>query len=195
MTFTESDRYSYNDLTKNSLVIDAGSYEGNWANLMNEKYGCQVIALEPVPEFYANIANRFAGREGIIVLNAGLAGTSRKEKFGVKGALTGIACPPDNGEAEVQLIGVAELLNTPWCLGKQIDLLKLNVEGSEFEILDAILDGGIECRFSNLQIQPHDVIPNAKMRWGFIRNRLQMNFRITHEDPALGTGWALFSLK
>lgn len=194
-TFTESDRYLY-PLTKDSLVIDAGSYQGNFAHHINEKYGCGVIALEPVREFWQKIMDRFGSdQKDIVVLNVGLASTARKEIFGLKGDMTGVAQIGAEVKTEVTLISPQDLLALPWCAGRTPDLLKLNIEGLEHEVLEAILDAGMERFFGALQIQPHSVVPNAASRWASIRNRLLMNFRITSEDPSLDQGWLLMERK
>lgn len=192
--FTENNRYDY-PLTKDSVVIDAGGYEGNFANLINEKYGCRVIVLEPVREFWMRIQERFAQRPEMVVLNVGIAGTSRKEKFGIKGDMSGITQTGAEAQTDVTLMGIDELMQLPWLFNRQVDLLKLNIEGCEFEVLEAILAAGMDVRFKHIQVQPHSVVPHASERWHGIRNRLLMNFRITSEDPNLDTGWLLISRK
>lgn len=191
--FTESHRYIY-PLTPDSLVIDAGGYEGNFANIIHEKYGCTVLVLEPVPVFCDAIKARFINTPGIKVLNVGLGPETKKEFFGIQGGLTGIANGSDH-KVQVQLISPTALLELPWCAGRTVALLKLNIEGLECDVLDAVLDAGIECRFEHIQVQFHSVIPFAAQRRAGIRNRLLMNFRLTSEDPDMDTGWSLFALK
>ena len=196
--FTESDRYLYPNLTSTSVVIDVGGYEGNWSRLIAEKYGCKNIhCYEPVPEFYKNIVARFQGTplETLIhVHNSGIGASARTEMFGVQGDRSGIVCS-GNYQQSVKIIPIAWVLRAHGGENQQIDLLKLNVEGCEFEILEALLDEGIDSAFRHIQVQPHSVVPNAKERWASIRNRLLMNFRITAEDPQLDLGWLLLERK
>lgn len=192
--FTENNRYDY-PLAKDSVVIDGGGYEGKFANLINEKYGCRVVVLEPVRDFWMRIQQRFSQRPEIIVLNIGLAGTSRRQKFGIKGDMSGIAQTDSPTQTEVALVSPVDLLQLPWFLGREIDVLKLNIEGLEHEVLEAILDEGLELRFRHIQVQPHSVVARAADRWAAIRNRLLMNFRITSEDANLDTGWLLLERK
>lgn len=187
--FSEHQRYEY-DLTPDSVVIDVGGYEGNWAKTMYEKYGCTVIVLEPVPKFYEAIKQRFANCSGIHVLNVGLGDANREHPFGIQGDRTGRFNPSDD-RVTVSIISPQTLLDSPYCNNRQIDVLKLNCEGAEFEILETILDQGLEHRFEALQAQPHSVVPDAVNRWAKIRERLLVSFEITSEDPNLDNGWLL----
>jgi hypothetical protein len=47
-------------LDEHSLVLDLGGYEGQWTSDIVARYGCRVHVFEPVPEFAAAIAKRFA---------------------------------------------------------------------------------------------------------------------------------------
>lgn len=192
--FTESMRHEY-PLTPDSIVIDAGGYEGSFAKTMAEKYGCKVFVYEPVLEFAANIVTRFQGTpltDRIKVLNAGLGAYDRKEVFGVKGDQTGIACGVPNRTEEVQIVDIVQAMELLCGADGQISLLKLNIEGMEFELLEALLDKGLTHRFDNIQVQPHEHIPRAKERWAFIKNRMLMNHRITWDAPWI---WTNFELK
>ncbi len=59
-------------LTRESIVLDVGGYEGNWAGQMDELYGCVIHIFEPVPAFAENIAARgFRGGRMCICIGMG----------------------------------------------------------------------------------------------------------------------------
>ena len=60
-------------LDENSWVIDLGGYHGVWASQMLEKYNSNIILIEPVPEFYAYLRNKFKGVSKVTVLNFGVS--------------------------------------------------------------------------------------------------------------------------
>lgn len=195
--FTESIRYQY-PLTKYSWVLDIGAYTGGTAKTLAEKYDCKVVCYEPVKEFYDQLVktiddNHLSTR--IVAVPAGVGATERDEEFGVKGELSGIVCS-GNYREKVKIVSAKDVI-LMWTkmMGKTPDLLCLNAEGGEFEILDSILDDGLESHFRWIQVQPHSVVPNATQRWAGIRNRLLMNFRITAEDPQMDRGWLLMEQK
>ena len=41
--------------------------------------------------------------------------------------------------------------------GDHVDLIKINIEGGEYELLEAILDNNLAKAFDNLQIQFHGI--------------------------------------
>ena len=53
----EEIRYQYDNLDKNSIVIDLGAYVGLWAQRINDKFGSIVHAYEAVEEFYDRCSN------------------------------------------------------------------------------------------------------------------------------------------
>lgn len=192
-TFREELRYQY-PLSPSSIVIDAGGYEGNFARSIAEKYGCHVQVYEPVWAFSERIAARFVGTpmaDRIHLHHAGIGATARRETFGVKGDMSGVACTSCNHQEEVSIVPIAGVLLAHAGTDKQVDLLKLNIESMEFEVLEAICDAGLDHRFTNIQVQPHNTIPNAASRWESIKRRLQLNHRITWDEPWIWTNFEL----
>jgi FkbM family methyltransferase len=193
--FHESLRYDY-PLTPDSIVIDAGGYEGNFAKTIAEKYGCRVFVYEPVKRFYDAILARVLVdeklRQLVSPIHAGLGAHMRRETFGIKGDMTGIVAPTEESE-EVQLLDAAAVVNA-WLAEfnrHTLSLLKLNVEGCEFEIMEALLDSGTMARIDYVQVQPHNIIPHAEARWEAIRNRMAITHRMTFDAPWCWTGWEI----
>jgi hypothetical protein len=63
----------------------------------------------------------------------------------------------------------------------QVDLLKINVEGCEYEILDHILNKGLIKIFKNIQVQFHDFVPDAIQK----RNKIIEKLKNTHTSTYL----------
>jgi hypothetical protein len=168
--FTEELRYEY-PLKPDDLVVDVGGYEGKFANEIYKRYGCRVWCYEPV--FFRNLVESVAG--GVIVLPFGLGRVAREETFYVKGDMTGNWA---DGEARgVMIASVNESLKEP------VALLKLNCEGGEYEILEAILDDGDPLLYDNIQVQFHSIFPDSEARWQKIRERLLVTHELTYDAP------------
>lgn len=197
-TFTENNRFDY-PLTPDSWVLDIGAYKGSSAKTLCEKYGCRVVCYEPVKEFFDELSALIAANSYLahrmVAIPAGVGDHERDETFGVKGELSGIVCMGNQAEV-VKIVPIDRVL-TLWteAMGSPPDLLMINAEGMEHEILESLLDNGLESQIRFLQVQPHSVIPRAVERWAAIRNRLLMNFNITSEDVAMDTGWILMERK
>lgn len=189
--FSDNCRYDYPDLSPESIVIDAGGFEGNFANLLTLQHPCRVIILEPTKDFYNNIVKRFGNDGRFRILNVGLGGTSRKETFGVKGDQTGLHCGGNSYE-HVEIIGIADLLNDPELSDRDsIDLLKLNIEGMEFEVLETILAKNLATRFKNIQVQFHPIVPRFQERYDTIADGLGKTHALTYCTPWCWENWRI----
>src|SRR6266853_1381943 len=63
-------------LSDDSIVFDLGGYKGNFAQAINERYGCTVYLFEPVFEFYDACIRRFQGNPRVLCFNFGLSSYS-----------------------------------------------------------------------------------------------------------------------
>ena len=59
---------------------------------------------------------------------------------------------------------------------EHVDLLKINIEGGEFPLLEYLLNKGLMARIKHLQVQFHDFTEDAVSRRELIRKKLA----ITH---------------
>lgn len=183
--FTEEDRYLYN-LTPDSIVLDCGGYEGRWARGISERYGCTVHVLEPVRKFFNQTVKALLNLPKVHVHNCGIGAVDGVVKFSIKGDMTGKFA--DNPESEwVNISSVEEVfkrLNL-----EKVDLLKLNIEGSEYDVLERLLDTGLIDRIHDFQVQWHDVVPGAEMRRASIISRLEPNRHLTFDHGWVWQNW------
>lgn len=134
-------RYEY-DLTPDSIVIDLGAYQGEWANEIHARYGCQVTGVEPT-----EYINDF--QHGPIINKA--AGTHNgKMSFGGRAYYTSIF---ERGDHEYECFDVNNLLEQY----ETIELLKINIGGAEYDVLNHITGAGLHKRIKNIQVQFHQI--------------------------------------
>lgn len=186
--FTENLRYEGYGLTAYSLVIDCGGYEGRFAKGIMDLYpGCCVVVFEPIKEFYERTRDALEFYPNATVIHAGVGATSRLEFFGVQGDRTGIF----NGEPTRELV---ELYDLPaWIkeLGRKIQLLKLNIEGGEFEVIPALISSNVIHEIENLQVQFHNLEADSERRYKGIRNQLGATHELTYWFPFVWENWRL----
>jgi FkbM family methyltransferase len=165
--FREEMRYEY-PLTPESIVVDAGAYQGTFARTIFNKYGCNVLAFEPVFECRVNLG------ENILVVPFGIARYGGLYTFNIQLDGTGIYAKSSAFQS-VRAVNLIDMLNA---LNLQhVDLLKLNIEGMEFEVLEDLIQRQQLTRFDNIQVQFHPVIPDAEAR----RNSIVKELLKTHE--------------
>lgn len=184
---TEAARYHYPELTRESNVVDVGAYVGQWAKDIWKKYRCNVLALEPVREFYQKACENLKDTP-VIIENAGLGGWMRTEQFGVQNDSSGILAGSEKKET-VTILPVSSHLRS--MVKGSVDLIKINVEGMEYEMLDAILMIGDATYFRNLQIQFHHNLPDFQERYDRIAAALSLTHELTWRTPFVWENWHL----
>jgi FkbM family methyltransferase len=165
---SESQRYEY-PLTPESVVVDCGAYKGEFSRKIIGKYGCKVIAFEPCMDFYAGLKRLEETLPGFLVFRQAVADHEGIARLNIRNDSTGLFMHSDEAEiiGKVNLVEFLEGLNV-----KRVDLLKLNVEGAEFMVLESILEKGAAKMFSHVQVQFHDCVPDADKRRAIIVARL-----------------------
>jgi hypothetical protein len=201
--FEESDRFNY-PLTGKSTVMIVGAHKGKDAVIFYERYGCTILAYEPIQEFFYELSEVAAHRRSVEHFRykcVGLGKQTGEKEFVVKGEMSGPWA--DQGEKQrVNIIGIGSemdwLEKHPTIGTRTVDLASINCEAGEFELLEAILDEGLARRFTHLSIQFH-FIPalNPVERWRKIRDRLAETHRLMYADPSMEPrdnsweGWSL----
>lgn len=184
--FTEDLRYQY-DLTPDSVVLDCGGYEGRFAAGIHERYGCTVHVLEPIKRFCDQIAMRFKDTPKIHVHNYGIGAENDCPRFSLKGDMTGKFA--DNPETEeVWIRGADEIMRE---LGPKFSLVKLNIEGGEWDVIPALISSGLIKDIDNLQVQWHAVIPEAQMFYDSLQERLARTHHLTFDHGWVWQSWGI----
>ena len=185
-SFEELMRYTY-PLTTESVVWDCGGFKGDFAAEISRRYNCQIRVFEPIPTFYARTASRLSGCANIQVYNYAIGGSSGKLLFQVDGDATG-AYATSGHSVLVEKRGILDILQLE---AGNVDLIKLNIEGLEFETLECLLDSGSAPRFRNIQVQFHRVIPDCEFRYQSIRDRLLQTHTLTLDYPWVWENYTL----
>lgn len=174
-------------LNPSSVVYDVGGYVGDWAADIYSKYKCNIEIFEPVQEFADKIERRFAGKAKIHVHVVGLADKNHKVIIAYDGASSSTHKSSKDGE-KIQLIKAADFIKGRH---KKIDLMKINIEGDEYQLLEHLIKSGYIKKIDNVQVQFHDFVPNAKNRRAKIRKELSRTHHLTYSYPWIWENWRL----
>lgn len=183
----EEFRYKYN-LSSSSIVFDAGGYEGEWSKKIYEKYHCNILVFEPVKKYAQDIKRKFSKNHKVTVLNSGLGGRKRKEKISIEDVSSSIF-KPGNKKEEIEILDIRRVFKDHGI--KRIGLLKINVEGGEYEILERLLDTGLINLVESIQVQFHNFVPDAQKRMEKIQRRLSKTHRPTYQYWFVWENWTL----
>lgn len=154
---SEAYRLQY-PLGPESEVLDVGAYQGNFARWCHEKWGCNVEAFEPVKEFYDAMPMEWKAiphrnPNGILVHPYGLGAKTERVPMSIRNDSSSTFTDPDHPIAEVEIRDVVEVF-AALELGN-VDLMKLNIEGGEYALLERMIETGLILRVRFLQCQWH----------------------------------------
>lgn len=167
-----------------SIVVDAGGYKGDWAADIHAMYNATVHVFEPIPEYAFNIRRRFKHNPKIIIRTEGLSNRDHESTiFVAEGGSSTIK--PSSKEIKVKLIDAHGFLKD----FEKIDLLKINIEGGEYELLERLIETGDIRRVTNIQIQFHDFVSDARNRADYIRKSLGKTHRLTYQYDFVWENW------
>lgn len=173
-------------LRAESIVFDAGGYNGDWASAIYDRYGCLVHVFEPVPEFARRIAQRFADNRRITVHEFGLADADTTMDLAL--SADGSSVHQQSGEKiSVRLRDIDAFMREHAVA--TIDLFKINIEGGEYALLERMLDCGIVERCGDIQVQFHDFFPDAVARRESLRQRLSLTHELTYDYYFVWENW------
>lgn len=187
-------RTNYPILNKNSIVLDLGGFYGDFAIHMNQKYGAHCHIFEVIPDLCDLIYKNISGNPKLHLHRFGLGKTTRNEKLFLaqEGSSVFSHRATNNTEAISILLQDASVwldTNLPKIM---IDLIKINIEGGEYELLEHLIATDKVKYFKNIQVQFHeDVIPDAEYRMKLIQKDLSKTHALTFQEVFVWENWEL----
>lgn len=175
-------------INQDSVVFDVGGYEGNWASDIFSMYLCNILIFEPVECFFNIIKKRFKQNHKVHVFKFGLAGKNRFENINVDSSSSSIF-KRGNETEKAKMTDIVSFLKKKEI--KVVDLIKINIEGGEYELLDRMIDSEEIRKFVNIQVQFHDFVPNAKKHMLDIEKKLSKTHRLTYRYEFVWENWYL----
>ena len=74
----------------------------------------------------------------------------------------------------------------------KVDLIKINIEGGEYELLESLLENNLISIFTNIQVQFHDfLLDNGKERMNKIQENLAKTHELTYQYEFVWENWKL----
>jgi FkbM family methyltransferase len=179
----EEKRYHY-DLNGDSIVLDFGAYTGIWARELADRFGCKVHSYEAIDRYFKQI-----NWNNVIPYQYAVTCETGKEYFHVcdEGSTSEVLCElkmkndldatyqgnvlkhRDVPLEEINTIDVNEVLEK----FESVDLLKINIEGGEYDILLRMCNTETIGKVKNLQIQFHNFVEDAQQKYDDITIKLK----------------------
>lgn len=174
------------DLNSGDVIVDLGGFEGQWASDIFSRYLCTVHVVEPVTEYWQQIERRFEGNDRIHAHQCALGASFGTMELSISGDASSQF---KSGESTLsaQVIPFDVWMRD---IGvEHIALLKINIEGGEYDLLEYLLDSGCVEKIKNIQVQFHDFVENSNERMKLIQERLERTHERTYHYTYVWENW------
>ena len=172
-----SDLLYEHNLGPDSIVVEVGAHMGDWSEKMYTRFNCKILAYEPVYEYYIQLKKNTSQFENIELYNFGLGRRNEKIKIKHRGVQTNIFNRNNDYDEIIEIKDIAfiEQLNNI-----SIDLMNINIEGSEYDLLDRIIETKMINNINNIQVQFHEWLPSIR-ETKVLRNNIHNKLKKTHK--------------
>lgn len=177
------------DLNEKSVVFDVGGYKGEFAGDIFCKYNATIYVFEPIQSFFQIIKNKFINNQKVKIYNFGLAGKDEQMQISMSDNSSSVFLKTEDSET-IQLKSIVNFIQENNI--QAVDLIKLNIEGGEYELLEALIDNNLIGIFKNIQVQFHDfLLADGKERMNRIQENLSRTHQITYQYEFVWENWQL----
>jgi FkbM family methyltransferase len=160
--------YKYLNLNTKSIVIDGGCYLGDFTKEILIRFGSRVLSFEPLKKEYKELICTFKKNKLVHLYNKALYDSNKKTQITLDGLNSSILSSKETNKKKIiKTFDIANIFKRY----KKIDLLKLNVEGSEYNILLSLIKRKRLNKIKSYLIQFH---PNSNSHQTI--NEIRKNF-------------------
>lgn len=183
------------DLPENPVIVDLGANEGAFARMVAGLAG-ELHAFEPDPETFDRLARGLSEEKNVHLYNAAVGACDGEISF-FRGA--GYGSAPNSASlsssiiADHDAVDVQDTFKVPQMgiltvlerVGKPVDLIKMDIEGAEVQVLEALLDSDALQSVNTIIVETHEhCIPSLVDRTVSLRNRV-----LNLESPRILMDW------
>ena len=156
------------ELKQEGLVLDIGSYLGEYTKRVLGKNPKMTFWLyEPIPSYFNACVNKFKNRENVVVYQTAVSADGRDFQMQIDGLRSRQGSNASSEGVPVDSVSIQEIFDSV----SEIELLKMNIEGMEYECLEQLIHSNSLTKSKYLLIQFHNFEKESKNR----RNALRMD--------------------
>lgn len=180
--------YGYGRLKSDDVYFDVGSFTGQFAKQFHDKHGCVLYCFEPIKNLYEQTKKTLSGIDAAHCYHFGLGAKTEELDISLTGDASSLYLTEKAANTErVKVVAIDEFIK-----GEGIDnikVIKINIEGAEYDLLDHALDTGMVEKMENIQVQFHTFIDDCVERRESIRQRLSETHELTWDYPFIWENW------
>jgi FkbM family methyltransferase len=181
------------DLGYSPIIFDVGGYKGEFTDRCLRKYTNPFIyVFEPAENYYKNLIDKFQRNVSVYIFNLGISDKEQSAYlYGENDEITMI----NEGKTTMDMRAVGcfkELDRIMYkCMVTKIDLLKFNIEGAEYKVLEYLIRHDLLCCFKNILVQFHKNVPNYEKRRDAIQEKLSETHTQIFNYDFVFEGWQI----
>jgi len=186
-------------LDGDSIVFDVGGWCGQWSELIYNKYKPYIYIIEPVRQNYNVLIDKFKSNQKIKIIKAGVGNNNRNTTLNLNedGSSEFVSMVNESQQFEKEIITIRNFSEMIDELGvKKIDLMKINIEGGEYDAIPNLIENKKLDKIQNLQIQFHHNyigIQDTKEARKAIRDKLSLTHKLTWCYDFVWENWTAFN--
>ncbi len=180
------------DLPEQAVVLDIGAYVGEWCVPVADCSPASITihSYEPGPPHLEDLRDAIDGYDNIVVHPVGVGAANTTASLAFKGPGSSIFdTSKDYGRTQIEIVDIAEVLADTAGPDGRINVMKLNIEGGEYDLLDRIIELDRSSDIDHLLIQFHDWLPRATRRRWKIRQELKKTHDLIWDFPWIWEYW------
>ena len=174
------------DIAEGDVVIDCGANIGVVTDYFRQR-GATVYAFEPNPHAFVALSMNFANDPKVFCIKKGVASPQQTgpgklflhEEAEMDQLMysTGSSINPDKGNVnvnnylEIEIIDLCKFIKD---LGVPIKVLKIDIEGAEIELLDALIEQKLTDEIEHIFVETHErKIPSLRAPLEHLKRKIE----------------------
>lgn len=178
----------YDDLPLSDAdtVLDIGGYDGDWTAEILARYGSRSVVVEAIPTAAQTLSRRFAHNKRVRIVGSALMAKPGRVRMSVAENGSSVRTQAGAPSVEVDALPVSDLLAM---VDGDIGVVKMNIEGAEFDVLDEWSRLDALGRVRTWLIQFHDAVPDAAGRVARLAEALGRTHHPRFRHPFVWERW------
>lgn len=180
-------------LNDNEIIFDIGGFEGDYTDkILKNNQNVISYIFEPVLSYAQKIKKRFSNNKNVKVFNFGLSDKNQKLKINIQGDGSSFIREFDSKE-RVEISEIQDIHNFIKVNNiSEIGLMKINIEGSEYPLLERLIETNDILKVKRLLIQFHYVDEGSYSKMVTIWKKLEKTHKlIWYFRPYIWEYWEL----
>ena len=173
------------DLESEDLVLVLGGFQGISVKKWRVKFGCNVVAVEPIPTYATSLRQNFQNDSKVKVLEFAVSDRDDYLELGLEGESTG-SNAASGSRVTVPSRDISKVLLE---LDQFPKVIEMNIEGGEYSCLNSLLDSKVINRIDTLLIQFHYYTTFDELSRAKIRGSLEETHQCVFEFPWVWERW------